>query len=117
MKCQKVTKLPVAILILGFKVHNNTHSMKELYSILGLPRGSSDNDVKKAYRKLALKVSTLSNFVTPACLNVLQYSQAETMKSFFLSIIPIKQAIPGKMKGNKSSKRSPKLTLFSRTQP
>lgn len=95
--------------------HNYVQSMKELYSVLELPRGSSEIDVKKAYRKLALKVNV---FQTPALdvPYVLQYSQAETMNSFFLSIIPIKQVIPGKMKGNKSSKRSRKLTLFSRTQ-
>jgi hypothetical protein len=38
--------------------HNYVQSMKELYSVLELPRGSSEIDVKKAYRKLALKVKT-----------------------------------------------------------
>lgn len=31
----------------------------ELYQILGIEKEASENDIKKAYRKLALKVSTL----------------------------------------------------------
>jgi hypothetical protein len=41
--------------------HNYVQSMKELYSVLELPRGSSEIDVKKAYRKLALKVNVFLN--------------------------------------------------------
>ena len=28
---------------------------KDYYAILGIPKGSSDEDIKKAYRKMALK--------------------------------------------------------------
>ncbi|MFH1299294.1 MAG: DnaJ domain-containing protein, partial [Patescibacteria group bacterium] len=30
-------------------------AMKDLYEILGVPKGASDTDVKRAYRKLAQK--------------------------------------------------------------
>ena len=29
--------------------------MKDYYSVLGIKKGSSDDDIKKAYRKLAMK--------------------------------------------------------------